>query len=82
VIEADPEPPYDGAFVVVEPMLPTGYRVRLDVPPGCELSRSCESKDEAWHVASSLWRALRLPLHDLTVGNVARVDRQSSNSFD
>jgi hypothetical protein len=81
VIEADPEPPYDGPFVIVEPVS-TGYRVRLDVPPGCELSRSCESKDEAWHVASSLWRALRLPLHDLTVGNVARADREPSNSSD
>jgi hypothetical protein len=79
--EDDLEPPYSGAFVIVEPV-PTGYRVRLDVPPGCELSRSCESKDEAWHVASSLWRALRLPLHDRTVGNVARFDREPSNSSD
>jgi hypothetical protein len=70
-MQDDPEEPYQGAFVVLEP-ISTGYRVRLDVPPGCDLCRSCESKDEAWHVASSLWRALRLPLHDRTVGNVAR----------
>jgi hypothetical protein len=76
----DPEPPYQGAIVTVEPV-PTGYRVRLDVPPGCELSRACHSKDEAWSVASALWSALRLPVNDLTDGQHARnAERPSENN--
>ena len=70
MIEEDEEPPYIGAFVVLEPIA-TGYRVRLEVPPGCDLSRDCPSKDEAWNAASSLWTALRLPLRNLCDHNVA-----------
>lgn len=62
---------YGGAFVVVEPVA-TGYRVRVELPPGCDLSRTCESKDEAWSWAACVWSAFRLPLRDMTDANTAR----------
>lgn len=69
--EANEEPPYDGAFVVIEP-IPVGYRVRLELPPGCDLSRACPSKDEAWLWAQCLWSTFKLPIRDFTNGMVAR----------
>lgn len=79
--EDDAEPPCTGAFVVLEPIA-TGYLVRLEAPPGSDLSRSCPTKDEAWNVAASLWSALRLPLRDLKDHNVRLKSHAASNFRD
>ena len=71
MIEEQPEP-YHGPMVVIEPVEPLGYRVRLELSPGDDLARTSPSKDEAWSWAMCLWSAFKLPLRDATDGNVAR----------
>ena len=65
--EESPEPPYSGAYVVIEPE-GLSYCVEVDPPlPGGEGSRrTYGSKHEAFGAARDLWTAHRLPVLDKT----------------
>jgi hypothetical protein len=67
----EPEP-YDGPFVVLRPD-PIGYRVSVDPPIGPDIDRTYREKHDAWGYARDLWIENRLPLLDLTEGNIARL---------
>ena len=70
--EEEPEPRYDGPFVVIEPV-GRSYRVetRPILPTGEGSPRTYGSKHEAFGAARDLWTAQRLPLLDMTDGHVA-----------
>jgi hypothetical protein len=77
----DPEPPYVGPFVVIEPEAHGQYRVSIDPMTGLDLSRTFDAKDPAWSYARDLWSIFKLPLRDLTDHNVAREPpRHSENN--
>lgn len=65
--EEEPEPPYSGAFVVIEP---EGHCYRVEtrplLPTGEGSPRTYGSKHEAFGAARDLWTAHRLPLLDLS----------------
>ncbi|WP_226663723.1 hypothetical protein [Alteriqipengyuania lutimaris] len=65
--EEEPEPLYDGPFVVIEPE-GIGYRVetRPVLPTGEGSPFTYGSKHEAFGAARDLWTAHRLPVLDLT----------------
>jgi hypothetical protein len=67
----EPEP-YGGPFVVIEPEERGQYRVSIDPITGLDLSRRFDGKDPAWAYARCLWELFKLPLRDLTDGNIAR----------
>jgi hypothetical protein len=68
----DEAEPYRGPFVVIEPEPHGHYRVSIDPMTGLDLSRRFDGKNAAWSYARDLWSIFRLPLRDLTDGNVAR----------
>lgn len=75
----EPEPPYDGPFVVLSFADPIGFTVAIDPPPpGLDPTRTFSDKQAAWAYASQWWTALRCPLRDLTHKNVARAVHDSS----
>ena len=73
----DPEP-YGGPFVVIEPEPHGHYRVSIAPPIPLDLSRHFETKNEAWAYLRDLAAIFKLPLRDMTDGNVAR-EPPSSN---
>ncbi|MXP48437.1 hypothetical protein GRI43_13670 [Altererythrobacter luteolus] len=71
---ADDEAPprYKGPFVVIEPV-GFAYTVSINPAPasGVGAPRTFGSKHEAFGAARDLWTANRLPLRDMTLGQVA-----------
>ena len=69
----EPELPYDGPFVVIEPVgLAYQVETRPVLPTGEGSPRSYATKHEAFGAARDLWTTHRLPLLDLTVPETAR----------
>ena len=75
--EEEPEPPYDGPFVVIEPVgLAYQVETRPVLPTGEGSPRLYGCKSQAFGAARDLWTPNRLPLLDLTVPETARAHRE------
>ena len=71
--EGDEPEPYQGPFVVLRPV-GMGFVVTVDppLPDGHDRTRTFSTKDAAWNYAQATWSDNRLPLLDLSAGNVSR----------
>jgi hypothetical protein len=77
---SDDTPIYDGPLIVLAPV---AGRFRVSIEPGTSargLERVFPSKDEAWAFAQRLWTEFRLPLRDLSEGNLARMQHLGEQS--